>query len=67
MIHGVSLNNGKAEWYRNRWVRTPRFNGARAAAGHPRHSQQRRQHQRDGARWKDHGAGGKRAADDHDA
>jgi carotenoid cleavage dioxygenase len=28
MVHGVSLKNGKAEWYRNRWVRTPRFEGA---------------------------------------
>lgn len=28
MLHGVSLKDGKAEWYRNRWVRTPRFNGA---------------------------------------
>jgi carotenoid cleavage dioxygenase len=27
MIHGVSLRNGKAEWYRNRWVRTPCFAG----------------------------------------
>jgi carotenoid cleavage dioxygenase-like enzyme len=27
MVHGVSLNNGKAEWYRNRWVRTPSFEG----------------------------------------
>lgn len=27
MLHGVSLKDGKAEWYRNRWVRTPRFNG----------------------------------------
>ncbi|MGA7326129.1 MAG: carotenoid oxygenase family protein [Rhodomicrobium sp.] len=27
MVHGVSLKNGKAEWYRNRWVRTPVFEG----------------------------------------
>jgi carotenoid cleavage dioxygenase len=27
MIHGVSLRHGKAEWYRNRWVRTPCFAG----------------------------------------
>ncbi len=27
MLHGVSLRHGKAEWYRNRWVRTPRFDG----------------------------------------
>lgn len=25
MVHAVSLANGKAQWYRNRWVRTPRF------------------------------------------
>lgn len=35
MLHGVSLNNGKAEWYRNRWVRTPRFNGAPRRPGVP--------------------------------
>ncbi len=23
MIHGVELSNGKANWYRNRWVKTP--------------------------------------------
>src|SRR5262249_26098067 len=23
MLHGVRLRDGKAEWYRNRWVRTP--------------------------------------------
>ena len=27
MVHGVSIRNGKAEWYRNRWVRTPCFFG----------------------------------------
>jgi carotenoid cleavage dioxygenase-like enzyme len=27
MVHGVSIKNGKAEWYRNRWVRTPCFFG----------------------------------------
>ncbi|SFQ30229.1 carotenoid cleavage dioxygenase [Actinomadura madurae] len=25
MIHGVRLNDGRAEWYRNRWVRTDMF------------------------------------------
>lgn len=25
MIHGVRLRDGRAEWYRNRWVRTSRF------------------------------------------
>jgi carotenoid cleavage dioxygenase len=29
MIHGVRLKDGKAEWYRNRWVRTPTMEGAR--------------------------------------
>ncbi|MDP4025185.1 carotenoid oxygenase family protein [Methylobacterium sp. NEAU 140] len=27
MIHGVALREGRADWYRNRWVRTPRFEG----------------------------------------
>lgn len=27
MVHGVSIRDGRAEWYRNRWVRTPRFAG----------------------------------------
>ena len=25
MIHGVELKDGRASWYRNRWVRTPMF------------------------------------------
>ncbi|MFI6515753.1 carotenoid oxygenase family protein [Spirillospora sp. NPDC050679] len=25
MLHGVRLSGGRAEWYRNRWVRTPAF------------------------------------------
>jgi carotenoid cleavage dioxygenase len=29
MVHGVSIRDGKAEWYRNRWVRTPCFSGQR--------------------------------------
>ncbi|KUI01806.1 carotenoid oxygenase family protein [Mycobacterium sp. IS-3022] len=29
MVHGVRLRDGRAEWYRNRWVRT------RALEGHP--------------------------------
>ena len=33
MLHGVSLRDGRAEWYRNRWVRTPRFEGR--ASGNP--------------------------------
>ncbi|GAA1547322.1 carotenoid oxygenase family protein [Actinomadura kijaniata] len=27
MIHGLRLRNGRAEWYRNRWVRTPALDG----------------------------------------
>lgn len=27
MVHGVSLRRARAEWYRNRWARTPRFQG----------------------------------------
>ncbi|MBB6347027.1 carotenoid oxygenase family protein [Nonomuraea muscovyensis] len=27
MIHGVRLRDGRAEWYRNRWVRTPFLDG----------------------------------------
>ncbi len=28
MVHGVRLREGRAEWYRNRWVRTKRFTEA---------------------------------------
>ncbi|TQS28018.1 carotenoid oxygenase family protein [Microbispora sp. KK1-11] len=28
MVHGIRLRNGRAEWYRNRWVRTPALDGA---------------------------------------
>ncbi|MFI6868112.1 carotenoid oxygenase family protein [Nocardia sp. NPDC050406] len=28
MIHGLRLRDGTAEWYRNRWVRTPALDGA---------------------------------------
>lgn len=28
MLHGVRLANGRAEWYRNRWVATPALDGA---------------------------------------
>jgi carotenoid cleavage dioxygenase len=27
MLHGVRLANGRAEWYRNRWVKTPFLDG----------------------------------------
>ena len=29
MVHGVRLRDGKAEWYRNRWVRPATWRGAR--------------------------------------
>jgi carotenoid cleavage dioxygenase len=32
MVHGVRLRDGRAEWYRNRWVRSP---GVAAALGEP--------------------------------
>ena len=32
MVHGVSLRDGKAGWYRNRWVRSP---GVRSTLGEP--------------------------------
>ncbi|MED7953010.1 carotenoid oxygenase family protein [Streptomyces sp. BE303] len=28
MVHGIRLSEGRAEWYRNRWVRTPALDGA---------------------------------------
>ncbi|MER7661879.1 carotenoid oxygenase family protein [Streptomyces sp. NPDC096193] len=28
MVHGLRLRDGKAEWYRNRWVHTPALDGA---------------------------------------
>src|SRR3954464_14401013 len=28
MIHGIRLRDGRAEWYRNRWVRTRKLAGA---------------------------------------
>ncbi|MFE2186398.1 carotenoid oxygenase family protein [Streptomyces sp. NPDC059455] len=32
MVHGLRLCEGRAEWYRNRWVRTPALHDAKAAA-----------------------------------
>ena len=29
MLHGVRIRDGKAQWYRNRWVRTPLLDGIR--------------------------------------
>jgi carotenoid cleavage dioxygenase len=37
MVHGIRIRGGKAEWYRNRWVRGPnaaRALGERSPAGH---------------------------------
>ncbi|MFE3496792.1 carotenoid oxygenase family protein [Streptomyces sp. NPDC059175] len=28
MVHGLRLGGGRAEWYRNRWIRTPALEGA---------------------------------------
>ncbi|MFE1793161.1 carotenoid oxygenase family protein [Streptomyces sp. NPDC059525] len=28
MVHGIRLREGRAEWYRNRWIRTPALDGA---------------------------------------
>ncbi|MGW7104296.1 carotenoid oxygenase family protein [Streptomyces sp. NPDC054838] len=28
MVHGIRLSEGRADWYRNRWVRTPALDGA---------------------------------------
>ncbi|MFF4401994.1 carotenoid oxygenase family protein [Streptomyces sp. NPDC001480] len=33
MLHGIRLRGGRAEWYRNRWVRHP---GVGGASLHPR-------------------------------
>lgn len=30
MIHGIRLKDGRAEWYRNRWVRTPSSTACRS-------------------------------------
>jgi hypothetical protein len=34
MVHGVRLRDGKAQWYRNRWIRTPLWR-ERSANPHP--------------------------------
>ncbi|WP_248962950.1 carotenoid oxygenase family protein [Sphaerisporangium perillae] len=33
MIHGIRLRDGRAEWYRNRWVRTRAFTGGASLVG----------------------------------
>nr|WP_042182751.1 carotenoid oxygenase family protein [Kibdelosporangium sp. MJ126-NF4]CEL15186.1 Carotenoid oxygenase [Kibdelosporangium sp. MJ126-NF4]CTQ93218.1 Carotenoid oxygenase [Kibdelosporangium sp. MJ126-NF4] len=39
MVHGVRLRDGRAEWYRNRWVRTPNLRSVlgESAVAHRRH------------------------------
>ena len=40
MVHGIRIRDGKAEWYRNRWVRGPQAAealGETPPAGHFRH------------------------------
>ncbi|MEZ0096043.1 carotenoid oxygenase family protein [Streptacidiphilus sp. EB129] len=34
MVHGIRLREGRAEWYRNRWVHTPALDGAPSATDH---------------------------------
>src|SRR6476646_3165920 len=37
MVHGIRIRDGKAEWYRNRWVRGPQARealGEGSSAGH---------------------------------
>ena len=56
MVHGIRIRDGKAEWYRNRWVRGPHARkalGESSPAGHFGLSRNRRQHQRDRARRQD--------------
>src|SRR6185312_11265243 len=38
MVHGVRIRDGRAEWYRNRWVRTPRVAAALGESFSPRRS-----------------------------
>lgn len=38
MVHGIRIRDGRAEWYRNRWVRSPQVSGLlgeRASNWHP--------------------------------
>ncbi|MFD9700433.1 carotenoid oxygenase family protein [Lentzea sp. NPDC059081] len=35
MLHGIRLENGRAGWYRNRWVRTPMLQGVRPDMANP--------------------------------
>ena len=56
MVHGIRIRDGKAEWYRNRWVRGPQRPRRWARQHRPAHSgtfRDRRQHQRDRTRRQD--------------
>ena len=56
MVHGIRIRDGKAEWYRNRWVRGPqtaRALGETPPPGDFRHLGNRRKHQRDRTRRQD--------------
>ncbi|HYS39551.1 MAG TPA: carotenoid oxygenase family protein [Pseudonocardiaceae bacterium] len=35
MLHGVHIHDGKAQWYRNRWVHTPMMDGIRPDRSDP--------------------------------
>ena len=39
MVHGMRIRDGKAEWYRNRWVRSPHasrmLGETPSTSGHP--------------------------------
>ncbi len=35
MVHGIALKDGKAQWYRNRWIRSKAVAAARGAAAAP--------------------------------
>src|SRR3954470_13401982 len=37
MVHGVRLRDGRAHWYRNRWVRTPRLAAVLGEPPRPQH------------------------------
>ena len=51
MVHGVRLRDGKAEWYRNRFVRDDDVTATKGwphdARAAPRHGRRHRQHERD--------------------
>ena len=38
MVHGIALGEGAAQWYRNRWVRTPAIEAERGLPAAPRSS-----------------------------